>query len=144
MNFLKNTRQYMEIDYMEELTRNNIQAEIERIDRDEIEPIQSNVDSIGGTRINEMLNRFLTYKTTLEDTLANDDMSVLVEYARNIFNNINWTSSDTNDLDNRIDAFRILVYIFNLLTSNKLNWNEIEHFQRNAEFIVNNISREGN
>ena len=129
---------------MEELTRKNIQAEIERIDKYEIEPTKTNVNNLGDDRIKEMLNRFLTYKTTLEDTLANDDMSVLVEYARNIFNNINWTSSDTNDVDNRIDAFRILVYIFNLLTSNKRNWNEIEQSQRSAEFIVNNISREGN
>jgi len=89
-----------------------------------------------------MAQRFETYEKTLEDAKDNNNIEIITNYAKNIFNNIDWVSDDIESTDNRIDTLKILVYILNLLTSNsnKNKYLEIEYSKENFQKIINIIS----
>lgn len=119
-----------------------ISSEIKRLEEEDIQPAKHNAEKHCDKRISQMAQRFETYEKTLEDAKDNNNIEIITNYAKNIFNNIDWVSDDIESTDNRIDTLKILVYILNLLTSNsnKNKYLEIEYSKENFQKIINIIS----
>lgn len=123
-----------------------INAEIERLRREDIEPAERNINVLGDNRIREMAERFIDYRRILETARDNNDIESLVNYANKLFQRIDWISSEVEVTDNRIDSLKILIYIFNLFIqeNQRINFLEIESTQNNAETITNIIRAKEN
>lgn len=123
-----------------------INAEIERLRRENIEPAERNINVLGDNRIREMAERFIDYRRILETARDNNDIESLVNYANKLFQRIDWISSEVEVTDNRIDSLKILIYIFNLFIqeNQRINFLEIESTQNNAETITNIIRAKEN
>lgn len=123
-----------------------INAEIERLRREDIEPAERNINVLGDNRIREMAERFIDYRRILETARDNNDIESLVDYANKLFQRIDWISSEVEATDNRIDSLKILIYIFNLFIqeNQRINFLEIEPTQNNAETIINIIRAKEN
>lgn len=123
-----------------------INAEIERLRREDIEPAERNINVLGDNRIREMAERFIDYRRILETARDNNDIESLVNYAKKLFQRIDWISSEVEVTDNRIDSLKILIYIFNLFIqeNQRINFLEIESTQNNAETITNIIRAKEN
>ena len=123
---------------MEELL-GRIRQEINRLQEKEIRPAETNANNLNDIRIRKMADRFVAYKKVLEKAINEESLTTITEFANDIYRNINWTSSEIEDVDNRIDSFKILVWILNLITSReqKINYLEKEPSLDNAEKIIN-------
>lgn len=116
-----------------------IRQEINRLQEKEIRPAETNANNLNDIRIRKMADRFVAYKKVLEKAINEESLTTITEFANDIYRNINWTSSEIEDVDNRIDSFKILVWILNLITSReqKINYLEKEPSLDNAEKIIN-------
>lgn len=126
---------------MEEVL-NSINEEIERLTREDIEPAEHNSTTLDDNRIRDMAERFRTYRYVLKAARDENSINRIIEYANKLFSRIDWESSETTDVDNRIDSLKILVYIMNLLTTNdnKSSYLKLEHSNSNAQRIINIIN----
>lgn len=119
-----------------------IDKEIKRLQKEDIKPASHNAKTMEDERIKKMADRFTAYKKILQKAKIKGNHEIIINYAKKIFNDINWTSDEIEYTDNRIDTLKILVYILNLLTSNnnKNKYLEIEHSKENFQKIINIIS----
>lgn len=124
---------------MEELSE-KITQEITRLENEDIIPAKTNVQNLKDERIEKKADRFIAYKEVLEKALREENpTNTIAEYANHVYKDINWTSSEMKDVDNRIDSFKILVSILNLMISReqKKNYLDLKLSKDNTEKIIN-------
>ena len=117
-----------------------IKQEIKRLENEDIIPAKTNVQNLKDERIEKMADRFIAYKEVLEKALGEENpTNTIAEYANHVYKDINWTSSEMKDVDNRIDSFKILVSILNLMISReqKKNYLDLKLSKDNTEKIIN-------
>ena len=125
------------------ITRINL--EIERLQKEDISPAEHNGNKTRDDRIIKMALRFKEYQQVLEKAIKENSVETIINYTQKIFINIDWLSVETDATDNRLDSFKILVYILNLLTpiEQKRNYLELENSNQNSDKIINLINTKG-
>ena len=125
------------------ITRINL--EIERLQKEDISPAEHNGNKTRDDRIIKMALRFKEYQQVLEKAIKENSVETIINYTQKIFTNIDWISVETEATDNRLDSFKILVYILNLLTpiEQKRNYLELENSNPNSKKIINLINTKG-
>ena len=124
---------------------NEIKLEIERLQKEDISPAEHNGNKTHYDRIIKMAQRFKEYQQVLEKAIKENSVETIIKYSQEIFINIDWLSVETDATDNRLDSFKILIYILNLLTpiEQKRNYLELENSYQNSEKIINLINTKG-
>lgn len=120
-----------------------ITAEIERLQKEDINPAEINGNKIQDDRMIKMAQRFKEYKQVLENAIKEDSVEIIINYAKKIFINIDWNSTETEATDNRLDSFKILVSILNLLkpVEQRRNYLELVDSNQNSEKIINLVNK---